>query len=287
MKNKCDERMKGRVCLISGATSGVGRAIAEGLARRNATVVLLSRDRQRAKEVARRFSARNPNARTEAMEVDLSSQKSIRSFVTHFTKRHERLHVLVNAAGVLMFERRLTEDGIEMTVAVDYLGHFLLTNLLLPLLLQSAPSRVLTVAGSPRVMKKTKVDFDDIQHEQRFRGIETAKQAAVLRVLFTYALARRLQGTGVNANAFHPGLVRTRLLKHAPCWGKMVSAIVRPFLKNSCDTGVYLASSPGLEGVNGKYFVGTAPVSFQPEWADDSTLRKLWRLSCTLTGVGE
>jgi NAD(P)-dependent dehydrogenase (short-subunit alcohol dehydrogenase family) len=193
----------------------------------------------------------------------------------------------VNAAGVLMFERRLTEDGIEMTVAVDYLGHFLLTNLLLPLLLQSAPSRVLTVAGSPRVMKKTKVDFDDIQHEQRFRGIETAKQAAVLRVLFTYALARRLQGTGVNANAFHPGLVRTRLLKHAPCWGKMVSAIVRPFLKNSCDTGVYLASSPGLEGVNGKYFVGTAPVSFQPEWADDSTLRKLWRLSCTLTGVGE
>lgn len=287
MKPAFNESMKGRVCLISGATSGVGKAIAEGRACRNATLVLLSRDRQWGGKAARRISAKAPNARADVMEVDLSSQRSIRSFVADFTKRYERLHVLVNAAGELMFERRLTEDGIEMTVAVDYLGHFLLTNLLLPLLLRSAPSRVLTVAGNPRLLKNTKINLDEIQNQRGFQGTEAAKQAAVLRVFFTYTLARKLEGTGVTANTFHPGLVRTRLLRHAPWWGRLVSAVVRPFLKNRCDTGVFLASSPSLEDVNGKYFIGTTAVRFQPEWADESTLRRLWRLSCTLTGMSE
>jgi NAD(P)-dependent dehydrogenase (short-subunit alcohol dehydrogenase family) len=216
MKGAFTEVMKGRVCLVSGATSGVGRAIAEGLARRHATVILLSRERKKAEKEARAISVKAPKARTDAMEIDLSSQKSIRSFVVDFTKRYDRLHVLVNAAGLLMFEKLLTQDGTEMTLAVDYLGHFLLTNLLLPVLFRSAPSRILTVAGNPRLLRDTTIDFDDIQHEKHFQGIEAAKQAAVLRVLFTCELARRIEGTGVTANAFHPGLVKTRLLRHAP-----------------------------------------------------------------------
>jgi len=279
--------MKGRVCLISGATSGVGRAIAEGLARRHATVILLSRERKRAEKEARAISAKAQNAKTDVMEIDLSSQESIRSFVVDFTSHYDRLHVLVNAAGVLMFERRLTEDEIEMTVAVDYLGHFLLTNLLLPVLSRSAPSRVLTVAGHPRLLKDTKIDFEDIQHEKHFQGIEAAKQAAVLRVLFTYELARRIEGTGITANAFHPGLVKTRLFRHAPWWGRLISGIVRPFLMNRCSTGVFVASSPSLETVSGKYFVRKTPVSFFPKWADAKTLRRLWRLSSSLTDMDE
>jgi NAD(P)-dependent dehydrogenase (short-subunit alcohol dehydrogenase family) len=219
------------------------------------------------------------------MVADLSSQESIRNLVDEFRRSYSSLHVLLNCAGIILYKRELTLDSIERVFATDYLSHFYLTNLLLDLIIKSAPSRVITVAGNPLYIKRVPIYFDDLQLERGFTWIRAARQALAARVVFTYELSRRLSGTGVTVNAFHPGLVKTNVHRNLPWYIKIPFGLLQPFLSMSCETGVYLASSPEVEGITGKIFVRKKPIEFKPLWYTPHVGSRLWEISEKLTGL--
>src|SRR5688572_31522110 len=205
--------MAGKVALVTGAASGIGKATAIGLAREGATVVLLVRNAGRGEQALSDLRAAVPQATVETLECDLASHSSIHEAARRFLADHDRLDVLVNAAGVFVKEKTITADGIELTFATNYVSYFLLTQELLPLLRQSAPARVVDVAST---YGRTTIDFDDLQKLRTpYSYLRSTPQTMLARVLFTQELARRLEGTCVVANAVHPGLVaRTRLLQN-------------------------------------------------------------------------
>jgi NAD(P)-dependent dehydrogenase (short-subunit alcohol dehydrogenase family) len=281
--------MDGKVCLVTGGSSGVGRATAMGLAALGARLLLVSRDPvlgERAAEEIRRGTG-NPEVRF--MACDLSLQREVRHLAREVSEREPALHVLANCAGLLSLRREFTEEGIEQSLAVDYLGHFLLTNLLLDRLRAGAPSRVLTVAGNPVHLRllRLRPDFPEagVAPSGRPGGARAALQAAVARALFTFELARRLEGTGVTANAFDPGLVRTRLGRHLPWPLRLPVRLVSPLLRADCPTAVYLASSPEVQRTSGRLFANSSPVELRPHSTDLETARRLWEASERLTGV--
>jgi len=267
--------MKDKICLVTGANSGIGKATALGLAKMGANVVMVCRDRTRGEE-----------ARTEikAASNNLSSQASVRQLAQDFQEKYQLLHVLVNNAGVAPMKRSLTVDGLETTFAVNHLAPFLLTNLLLDVLKASGPSRIVNVSSSAHT--RTKMDFDDLQGQKNFSMFRTYSQSKLANVLFTYELDRKLKGTGVAVNALHPGVVRTNL-------GRDMAGIVRlGFLamglfirtpEQGAVTCVYLASSPEVEGVTGKYFVNKREVASSRESYDEAVARRLWEVSEQLT----
>ena len=261
----------------------MGKAIATGLARSSATVIILCRDNEKAEQASNEIMHKTKNRNIDYMLADLSIQNSIRQFAETFQHKYSALHVLSNNAGILSMKRKLTADEIESTFAVDYLSHFLLTNLLLDLLKSSQPSRIITVAGGPSILKKTKINFDDIQFENKYNGIKTAVQAALARVIFTYELAKRLTGTGVTANVFHPGLVQSNLTRNVPLFGKFFSKLSRPFLSSECKTGLYLAVSSEVENITGRYFVRKKQITILPDDDFHSNAERLWEISESLT----
>ena len=273
--------MTGRVCLVTGGSSGVGKATALGLARLGASVVLVSRDPARGEQAREEIQSRTGNPRVDFLPCDLALQSDIRRLAREVGQRYGALHVLVNCAGTLALRRELTEEGVERTLALDYLDHFLLTTLLLDLLQKSAPARVLTVAGSPGPLRSLSFREDLLQRG----GVAAALQAALARALFTFELARRLGGSGVTANAFHPGLVRTRLDRRLPWPLRLPVRLVQPLLSPECPTSVRLASSTELGGISGRFFAGRLPVSLEPHETDADTARRLWQLSERLTRV--
>jgi NAD(P)-dependent dehydrogenase (short-subunit alcohol dehydrogenase family) len=208
--------MRGRICLVTGGSSGVGLATARGLAGLGATVLLVSRDPGRGERAAEAIRRRTGNPGVRFLACDLSLQREVRRLARELAERHPVLHVLANCAGHLALRRELTEEGLERTLAVDYLSHFLLTLSLLGPLRAGAPSRVLTVAGSPGPLRRLRLRDDFLEPGGRLSGAGSALQAALARVLFSFELARRLRGSGVTANAFHPGLVRTHLDRNLP-----------------------------------------------------------------------
>jgi len=271
--------MRGRVCLVTGGSSGVGRATATGLARLGATVLLVSRDPDRGEQAAAEIRRGTGNPDVEFLVCDLSLQREVRRLVREVEERFGVLHVLANCAGYLSLRRELTEEGIERTLAVDYLSHFLLTRLLLDRLRAGAPSRVITVAGGPAALCRMRFRFELLEAG----GVASALQAALARVLFTSELARRLQGSGVTANAFHPGLVRTRLDRNLPWPLRLPVRLASPLLGADCPASVHLASSSRVEGQSGLFFVGTHPVDLHPHSGDLATARRLWEASERLT----
>jgi NAD(P)-dependent dehydrogenase (short-subunit alcohol dehydrogenase family) len=294
--------MAGRVCVVTGGTSGVGRAIARGLARRGATVILPCRDLGRGRAAAREMSETSRNPNIDVMAADLSSRESIRQFADAFSSRygtlhvlsnnaatfpmHGTLHVLSNNAATFPMHRATSVDGIEMILATNYLGHFLLTNLLLDLLKSGAPSRVLTVSGKPKLVKRGRLHFEDIQLETRFNPVRATLQAALAKAVFSFELARRLEGTGVTSNTFHPGLVRSNLARSFPwCVKPLVGLYEFLFASEECPAGVYLASSTDVEEVTGAYFVEKRTVPFAQESAGKRGGALLWEISERLTGL--
>lgn len=263
----------------------MGRATALGLARLGATVVLLCRDPRRGEEALQDLRSKTGNPNIELMCADLSLQREIRRFAGQFRQRYPRLNVLANIAGIVAFNRQLTQEGIELTLAVDYLSHFLLTHLLLDQLRAGAPFRIITVSGGPWILQRAQIRFDDLQLTKRYNGVRAAVQAALAKVLFTFELARRLQGTGVTANTFHPGLVRSKLTRNFPLPLRVLAELAQPFLKRECPVSVYLASSPEVEGVSGKFFVENRSVFFGAYEKDEQTARRLWEASERLTGL--
>jgi NAD(P)-dependent dehydrogenase (short-subunit alcohol dehydrogenase family) len=276
--------MSGKTCLITGANSGLGYATAMALAKMGATIVMVCRNRAKGEAAQGAIKAASNNPNVDLLMADLSSQVSIRQVAADFNAKYPALHVLVNNAGLVMGERQLTADGYEMTFALNHLAYFLLTNLLLDKLKASAPARIVSVSSNAQEWGA--IDFDDLMAEKRFSSMRTYGQSKRANVAFTYELARRLAGTGVTANAVHPGAVRTNFASGTSGWFGMIARWVKPFElspERGAETIIYLASSPEVEGVTGKYFAKKRTMRSAEQTYDTDVQRRLWDVSAKLT----
>ena len=279
--------MDGQVCVITGATSGIGRAAASDLAALGARVVIVARDPVRG-AAARDEIAEETGNRGVALEVaDLASQKQIRGLAARLLATCPEIHVLINNAGLALGERRLTEDGLEETFAVNHLAPFLLTNLLLDRLRGSAPARVVTVASAAH--RGAAIPFDDLNGERGFSGWLAYAWTKLANILFTTELARRLDGSGVTATCLHPGVVATGFAREGPLLIREFQRWVgRLFLldpKRGADTLVWLASSPEVAGASGGYYVKRRLQTPSRAARDAAAARRLWKVSERLTGL--
>lgn len=278
--------MAGKTCLVTGATAGIGRVTALELAHMGANVVVGGRDPAKSAFTANEIREESGNTEVEFLVADLSSQEEIRRLAEEFKDRHQRLDVLVNNAGAIRMSRKKSVDGIEMTFAVNHLSYFLLTNLLLDVLAASAPARVVNVASS--VHQKAKIDVFDIHAPRYYSGFRAYSRSKLCNLLFTYELSRRLEGSGVTANALHPGLVATDILRNNGILGRFLNMILGLrgiSVESGAITSVYAASSPEMEGVSGKYLEKKQIVPSSPRSFDEAQAAALWELSANLTGI--
>jgi retinol dehydrogenase 12 len=284
-----DERgslsMNGRVCLVTGGTSGVGASIARGCARLGANVVLVGRDGERTERAARALRDSTGNPHIESLAADLAEPDSVRRLAGSFRSRHRELHLLSNNAATLRTERRVNSLGHESIFATNYLGHFLLTYLLFDLLKASAPSRVLTVSGQPLALAGARLDFDDLMLEKGFNALRATRRAALAKVLFTMELAHRTRGSGLCANTYHPGIVKSGLPRDLPWFLRIPATLALSLAATETRTGIYLASSPEVQGVTGGYFVDGRQRSFRPGFDAAAAGARLWVESERLLGL--
>ena len=282
--------MIGKTVLVTGGNTGIGLETAAGLAAQGAEVIITSRDAAKGKAAVDEIRARQPDAKVDVMELDLSRLAGVRSFASDFSARHPKLDVLVNNAGLVLDKRTETEDGYETTFQVNHLGPFLLTNLLLDNLKAAAPSRIVNVASTAH--RGAKLDFDDLQteHGGGFRSMRVYGTTKLCNILFTRELARRLAGTGVTANSLHPGTVRTGFGKDGDVSGLFAIGIKigGVFFKSPAQgarTSIHVASSPDLEDVTGEYFANRRVSKPSKAAQDDEAARRLWDVSEQLVGL--
>jgi retinol dehydrogenase 12 len=280
--------MQGKICLVTGATLGIGKETALGLARKGAQVVIVGRDPERTRETAAWIAREPGNSQVDFFVADLSSQAEVRRLANEFKSKYSRLDVLLNNAGALFTRRETTVDGFERTWALNHLAEFLLTQLLLDTLEASAPARVVNVASS--VHTGGRIAFDDLQGEKKYSGVGAYNQSKLANILFTYALARRLKGKGVTANCLHPGVVATGFGQNTPGLVKTLLGLARPFLitpEKGAATSIYLASSPEVADITGKYFAKCRPIASAKITSDVALQEKLWEVSVQQTaGIG-
>ncbi len=287
--------MNGKVVLITGSTGGIGRVTAEKLVGAGATVVLVGRNPQKAAQAARDIMAStaaqagsNPVGRVEYLVGDLSVQSEVRRLAEEFRARYDQLHVLINNAGAMFMKRQISSDGIEMTFALNHLAYFLLTNLLLDRIVASAPARIINVSSGAHIASR--LHLEDIRNPGRYQGWPAYSQSKLANLYFTYELARRLEGTGVTVNALHPGFVATN-------FGMSNGGLMKPLFRlfqmgaispeDGAKTSVYLAASPEVEGVTGKYYDRSRPVSSSSVSYDVDMARRLWDASLAMTGLAK
>jgi NAD(P)-dependent dehydrogenase (short-subunit alcohol dehydrogenase family) len=277
--------MDGKVILITGANSGIGRASALGLARLGATVVMLCRSAKRGERALRWVRKHSRNDGVHLLLADLSRRQEIVDAANEFKERFRRLDVLLNNAGVLTRRRRLTADGFEVQFFVNHLAYFLMTGQLLDVLRDSAPSRIVNVASTAH--SRGTLDFDNLQGEQHYNGWQQYGNTKLANIVFTYELARRLEGSGVTANCLHPGVIHTNLMSN---YSKALSGLwhlLQWFFKQPDEgarTPVFLASSPAVADQSGKYYRNCAPMGTTEQSNDPVVQRRLWEVSESLTG---
>jgi NAD(P)-dependent dehydrogenase (short-subunit alcohol dehydrogenase family) len=282
--------MQRKVCLITGATSGIGQVTATELARRGAHVIIVGRSAEKCAATQRQIRSETRAAPVESLVADLLSMAEVRRLADQVRAQCPRLDVLVNNAGAMFWNRTDSVDGIEKTLALNHLSYFVLTNLLLPLLTQCAPARIVNVASDAH--QGVSINFDDIQFKQRYSGWKAYQQSKLANILFTCELARRINGTGVTANSLHPGFVRTNFLQvFNEAWAgwfiRRIADLIALSPEQGARTSIYLASSPEVDGVSGRYFVKEKAVASSPQSRDQAAAVRLWRLSVEMTGVGE
>jgi retinol dehydrogenase-12 len=274
--------MAGKTCLVTGATAGIGRVTALELAHMGANVVIVGRNPAKCAVTAIDIREATGNPSVEFLVADLSSQDQIRCLAKAFKERHQRLDVLVNNAGAIYLGREKSVDGIEKTFALNHLSYFLLTNLLLDVMKDSAPARIINVSSSAH--KEARLNMRDIHAPHRYFG----SRSKLCNVLFTYELARRVSGTGITVNALHPGLVATSFLTNNGLLGRFCNFLlgVRGIsVEDGASTSIYAASSPDMLGLTGKYMVKKRSVHSSKSSYDEEQAAALWDLSARLTGV--
>lgn len=274
-----------KTILVTGATSGIGQETARALAERGRRVIIAARSEDKARDTVAGIRASTGNHEVDYLLADFTSLDSVRDLAAQFLQRYDKLDALVNNAGAYFLRRQESADGYEMTLAVNHLAPFLLTDLLRERLQASAPARVVNVASDAH--EQATMDFDDLQFEQRYPSFGAYGRSKLANILFTYELARRLEGTGVTANAVHPGFVSTGMgSNNVPSWlGKgfrrLTSLFARDVVKGA-ETVIYLADAPEVAGISGKYFVDKTAVSSSPLSYDEAAAARLWDLSAQL-----
>jgi NAD(P)-dependent dehydrogenase (short-subunit alcohol dehydrogenase family) len=277
--------MDGKVALVTGGTSGIGKATAMALAAMGADVVVVGRDRERGERAAAEIRAQT-GSRVDLALADLASQAGVRELAEGFKGRYDRLDVLVNNAGLVQSTRTESPDGLETTLAINHLAPFLLTNLLLDTLKESAPSRVVTVSSEAE--RWGNIDFDDLQSKKKYRGFPVYGMTKLANIMFTYELAERLEGTGVTATCMHPGAVNTRFGTNNSGPMTILFRAFKPFMRTpeqGADTVIWLAASPEVEGVTGRYYSDRKPLEPKKIANDPEARRRLWEESERLTGL--
>ena len=280
------DAMLGKTCLVTGATLGIGRETALGLARIGARVVIVGRDYTRTREAAAQIAREAGAGDVDYLVADLSSQSEVRRLAEAFGGKYPKLDVLVNNAGAVFTRRETTADGIERTWALNHLAEFLLTWLLLERLRAGAPARVVNVASAAHTSGR--INFDDLQGDKKYSGIGAYAQAKLANIMFTYALARRLEGSGVTANCLHPGVVATGFGHNTPGLMSTLLKLARPLLitpQKGAATSIYLASSPDVANVSGKYFAKCKPLAASKLSRDTAAQERLWDVSERQTGA--
>jgi NAD(P)-dependent dehydrogenase (short-subunit alcohol dehydrogenase family) len=277
------DTMNGKICLVTGSTNGIGKATAQALAKLGATVIIVGRDAVKTSRVVEEIRTASGNKTVDSLLADLSSQQEVRRLADEFKGKYSQLHVLLNNAGGFFMRRQLRGDGIEMTFALNHLASFLLTNLLLDTIKASAPARIINVSSNAHAGGK--IEFDNLQGEREY-GPRAYDNSKLANILFTMELARRLEGTGVTVNTLHPGFVATGFAKNN---GKVIAAlvsIITPFVARSpakgAETSVYLASSPSVDGITGKYFYDSRAIPPASQATDMAVARKLWDVSAQM-----
>jgi NAD(P)-dependent dehydrogenase (short-subunit alcohol dehydrogenase family) len=283
-----DAPLRDRVCLVTGASGGIGFVAARELARLGAKLLLVCRDGERGERTVNEIVGATGNRSVELLLADLSSQAEIRRLARRLLSTRRPLHVLLNNAGVVMMKRTLTVDGIETTFAVNHLAPFLLTNLLCERLIESAPARIVTVASDAHRLRGVRIRFSDLQGERDYRPMRAYGQSKLANILFTRELARRLAGTSVTANCLHPGMVATRLGANNGLLARVLLVLLKPFsssVDQGADTSVYLCSSSEVEGETGKYFAARKQSRANRAACSDEDAARLWDVSERMVGL--
>lgn len=270
------------ICIVTGADRGLGRAIARGLAQRNAKVVMLCRDRIRGEEAQREIVTGSRGV-AELIVCDLADRKSVREAADEITRRYQRLDVLINNAAVFKRTRTVSPEGYELMFATNHLGPFLLTNFLLDLMKKSAPSRIINITAPSR----THIDFDNLQGERKFSALHAFTASKMCNLLFTFSLARRLDGTGVTVNALHPGLMRTDLMAEAPAPLRWFFRIISSSPEKAAESPIHYALSDEVTGTTGGFFARWKTIAPDPYALNKEVQDRLWLVSVSLTGIKE
>jgi NAD(P)-dependent dehydrogenase (short-subunit alcohol dehydrogenase family) len=282
--------MSDKIILITGSTNGIGEAAALELAKKGPNVIIVGRNQAKTSQVVQQVRDASGNPKVDGLVADLSSMSEVRKLANMVHQKYQGINILINNAGGIYATRTLTADGYEYTFALNHLSYFLLTNLLLDLLIANAPSRIINV--SSRSHEGAVLNFDDLQNSRQygFGGYRAYGQSKLENLLFTYELARRLDGTRVTVNALHPGTVATGFGENNTAVMKLSMQIFHQFSltpEQGADTVVYLASSPEVEGISGKYWTLRKPVPSSPESNDEGTQKRLWAISAQLTSLPE
>ncbi len=280
-----DNSMQGKTVLVTGGTNGIGLVTARELSRLGGKVTIIGRNANKCSRVAAAISE-DTGYPVDFIVADLSTLAGVSHAAAEYKQKYTRLDVLVNNAGAVFFQRKLTSDGFERTFALNHLNYFLLTNLLLNLLKASAPARIVNVSSGAHTGAES-MDFDNLQGEKRFAGMAAYSQSKLANLLFTYELSRRLKGSGVTVNALHPGYVDTGFAQNnGPFFrvgAKLSGRIFGRTPQEGAATSIYLASSPQVEGISGQYFIDCKPAESSPASHDMAAAERLWQVSLELT----
>ena len=281
-----DGTLDGKYVLVTGATSGMGKVTARWLAERGATVVVAGRTAEKTQNTVQEIQKQVPNSDVRPLMADLTSLAQVRTLAQAYRDAYPRLDALIHNAGGMFGKRQLSGDGLEMTFALNAFAPFLLTGLLLDTLKASAPSRIITVASAQHAGKQ--VPFEDMTHEKGYKPLQVYAESKLMAIMFTYALARHLQGTEVTANTLHPGVVATNFGKEAGGMWPVMFTVLSPFElspEKGAQTALYLATSPDVANVSGEYFVKSKPARSSKESYDVAAQDRLWTLSEQVTGL--